>query len=416
VENVKVSSVCSPEVEAEVPSNFAARFGKAYGRLALLFLNTVIFAVIVLAICDALPDWRSKNRDYFVSVFKPEFYATLSPDYVRQIALDHSYYQFVKGLTVAHPWTGFPTNRPIALETIHVDELGRRYDPRKPETLSDGETITIWFFGGSTMFGWGMPDEWTIPEVTRRKLQERFPDKHISVVNLGVPYYNSAHELALFTAHLRHETVKPNIVIFFDGLNDYAHSVLFGSPDSHFKTSERIYREWDDMQHDSHWFRLGGGFPIWKLREVFRPGTMQMEIERSDGATPQKPPTEDDFAERARSGVHWYQFNQKAALNLAENNGVEAFFVSQPQGPFYTPPAYLTYFFKSMKEGSPPDRFLDELELLYPLVEQRKPIYADAAGHYNDTAIDLIAADLAAFLEKRYFTVRETRPSEDPNT
>lgn len=61
---------------------------------------------------------------------------------------------------------------------------GRRvsYEPEDP-------TVTVWFFGGSTMFGDGQRDEHTIPsEVARLSEADGLP---IRVINFGVASYNN---------------------------------------------------------------------------------------------------------------------------------------------------------------------------------------------------------------------------------
>jgi hypothetical protein len=105
--------------------------------------------------------------------------------------------------------------------------------------------------------------------------------------------------------------------------------------------------------------------------------------------------------ERSRAAVRWYLFNQRAIAELGKAFGVDTIFVSQPQGPFYSPPPYLTHFFEHIEAGVPKERFVDQLHLLDDRAAKGKPNYVDSAGHYNDAAVEVIVADLLRAVEPR---------------
>lgn len=71
---------------------------------------------------------------------------------------------------------------------------------------------SIWFFGGSTTFGYGVSDSETIPFILGEMLEE-------NVINLGRGYYYSLQENLLLDS-LLNSGFKPSRIIFLDGVNE----------------------------------------------------------------------------------------------------------------------------------------------------------------------------------------------------
>jgi hypothetical protein len=80
--------------------------------------------------------------------------------------------------------------------------------------------ITIWFLGGSTMFGYNLTDAETIPSAFVRAYQKR-GGPPIKVMNYGTPNYFSYQELIQLADNLFRGNI-PDIVIMLDGLNEGA--------------------------------------------------------------------------------------------------------------------------------------------------------------------------------------------------
>lgn len=96
---------------------------------------------------------------------------------------------------------------------------GRRvsYQPADP-------TVTVWWFGGSTMFGLVQRDDHTIPSEVAR-LAER-DGIRIRSVNFGVESYNAVQEaLAFGLALAGREATAPDLAVFYDGANELATAV-----------------------------------------------------------------------------------------------------------------------------------------------------------------------------------------------
>jgi lysophospholipase L1-like esterase len=88
-----------------------------------------------------------------------------------------------------------------------------------PETSKESSNPKIvWFLGGSTTFGFNVTDSETIPSAFVREYS-KVSQESIKVINYGVPYYYSYHELILLSDQLFRGN-KPDIVIMLDGLNE----------------------------------------------------------------------------------------------------------------------------------------------------------------------------------------------------
>jgi lysophospholipase L1-like esterase len=102
-----------------------------------------------------------------------------------------------------------------------------------PANCGPPYTVTVWTFGGSTMYGTAVPDWATIPSYLSRDLNARSRDC-VVVSNFGVEGYVTDQELILLGEQLK-AGGHPNIVIFYDGINDAALAYAPSSPpDAHF--------------------------------------------------------------------------------------------------------------------------------------------------------------------------------------
>jgi len=99
-------------------------------------------------------------------------------------------------------------------EYINIDSSGIRYTP----TFSESSDATkIYVFGGSTVWGEGARDEYTIPSWLARQLDEN--DQDIQVINYGQTGYVSTQDMLMFQFQLRQGNI-PDVAIFYQGFND----------------------------------------------------------------------------------------------------------------------------------------------------------------------------------------------------
>lgn len=116
------------------------------------------------------------------------------------------------------PWVEF---RNIDYKGIYVNSNGfiRKSVPER--IVRSNDTLTIWFFGGSTMYGFNVTDAETIPSAFASAYsKDTLQTKTLQVVNFGIPYYYSYQESQLFRQMLLYKPA-PDIAIFLDGLNDF---------------------------------------------------------------------------------------------------------------------------------------------------------------------------------------------------
>ena len=128
----------------------------------------------------------------------------------------------------------------------HISHLGHKRLPHKGtyiniDTNRNRHTInptikdtshlkTVWFFGGSTMWGTGAEnDSVTIPSLVIQMLNERDEDFDYVGVNFGESGYTSTQSMIQFLISLR--TDKPDFIIFLDGVNDCGNSFNSGLAD-----------------------------------------------------------------------------------------------------------------------------------------------------------------------------------------
>jgi lysophospholipase L1-like esterase len=96
---------------------------------------------------------------------------------------------------------------------INIDTDGIRQTPN----FADNSAKTIYFFGGSTMWGEGARDNYTIAGHVARLLYEN--DTPQKVVNYGQTGYVSTQDLIWFQLQLLQGDI-PDVAVFYQGFND----------------------------------------------------------------------------------------------------------------------------------------------------------------------------------------------------
>lgn len=108
----------------------------------------------------------------------------------------------------------------------------RTVNPRSSD-CSEKRKINVWVFGGSTLYGTGVPDGATIPSYLSRALNAAGSPCTV-VTNGGVEGYVSNQELLQLIERLK-SGERPDIVVFYDGVNDAsAAGASPGAPSAHF--------------------------------------------------------------------------------------------------------------------------------------------------------------------------------------
>ena len=100
---------------------------------------------------------------------------------------------------------------------ININDDGIRVVPRK-DIAREVKGLKIFMFGGSTLWGTGARDEFTIPALLEELIESKGA-VDVEVINFGESGYVSTQEIILLIRQLQKGDI-PDLVIFYDGVND----------------------------------------------------------------------------------------------------------------------------------------------------------------------------------------------------
>jgi lysophospholipase L1-like esterase len=128
--------------------------------------------------------------------------------------------------------------------------LGWRNPPRPTVNDNTAGDRTVYFFGGSTMWGFWAPEARTIPSLFAAATKVRSE-------NYGEIGY-TAHQSLVLLLQLLQSGHRPSLVIFYDGVNDIAIKCERGhTPESHGEEKEiaSLLRGSDSPSSFSYYFK-----------------------------------------------------------------------------------------------------------------------------------------------------------------
>jgi lysophospholipase L1-like esterase len=195
-----------------------------YLGTAIVLLNTLLLMAImeVSAIAIARTGLVSTYKDTHIQryltlpYYSKQEWAT---EYWREAQLAESY-RYEPYIVWRH--------RPFKGHLINIDNNGIR---RTPGADCRPGALTVFIFGGSSMWGWGSPDWGTIPAYLQRGLDGYF-DGPLCVVNLGEDAYVSTQGMVALLLQLQKGNI-PDVVIFYDGINDVYAAYESGTAGAH---------------------------------------------------------------------------------------------------------------------------------------------------------------------------------------
>lgn len=209
------------------------------------------------------------------------------------------------------PWLQFKA-ADFTSEYVNVNGFERKSSPSTFVNPSSPDTLEVLFLGGSTMYGYNMADNETIPSCFLRLYEKKYPQgQTLRVRNYGIPHYYSKQELLLLSKQV-FEGKRPDIVVFLDGLTD-------------FYPSRMLY-------YDRPYFSYA-------MQQVFDGKIFQNAnasiIDTSDQLyiDPPSVPAEKYYD----ALLEKYLNNIRQASRLSERTGINAYFFCQPV-PFYNYP------------------------------------------------------------------------------
>lgn len=218
----------------------------------------------------------SKKKKYFFSIililslfFISEFVCYfISTFYLESSLLKHGHPLFNK----QHPWRTLSYTQKDAFEFDPF--LGYRFNPSQEfvnlainqdgfiKTYGD-ESINlfskpkgayrIFLLGGSTVAGSGASsNNTTIASYLKKHLVNLFEGKNIEVINAGVSGYNTHQERNYLLSDIVH--YQPDLVIFYDGWNDFAGPTWQGGYRDAFQSTHARYNCHQCALENMHFF------------------------------------------------------------------------------------------------------------------------------------------------------------------
>ncbi|MBI1860944.1 MAG: SGNH/GDSL hydrolase family protein [Deltaproteobacteria bacterium] len=311
------------------------------------------------------------------------------------------------------PWTHF-AEAPFAGRYVNVSRQGIRSNGRPScETqLRPGESpFRIFFFGGSTSWGYGVRDSDTIPAQLERILSKTHPGKCIVVSNYGRGYYFSTQEQALFLSLLR-RGLHPNAVIFLDGLNESIVGEYRDLSDEPLNFSA-ISESWRGAEKNEK-----RGLALRTFVEELPISKLLVRLRRkiaggslSEAGASKEPAIDSNrlpVDQKVDQILAYFLHNRRITELVAQNAGIQSLFFWQPVPlyaydlkyqlfeMFYSP--YLRGFMKSLFERVARLRVPGLINISNLLVKFDKAAYVDS-HHYNPEVCGLIARALAEHIK-----------------
>ena len=215
-----------------------------------------------------------------------------------------------------------------------VDRLGHRVTPQPVAAAPGGRTVRVFFMGGSTTFGWFQRAEHTIPAEAARRLQTLLGNTaRVEVTNFGVPGHTFTQEILELILQLR-AGARPDVVVFYDGINDVMATVQnkrAGLPQNESNRVQDFVRGRREASEDKPGLvndlltvkhMLGTALSrLWFAKQV-------VNWARAGGPSTAAPP---ELAEQlAKSIVQIHAENARVVEALAASYGFQAIYVWQP--------------------------------------------------------------------------------------
>lgn len=295
----------------EPPSAVRQRsFARFYVGAAILLLNTLLLFVLLNLICwGILAVHQARARPSYLT-YSDEWYRSVYPGMA-----DSDWKELVKE-TKERPFAFAPYSMfiepPFHGQYVNVSDQGFRLVPRQAPWPMDPKNYNVMTFGGSTMFGYAVSDDHTIPAYLQDILQKS-QSRRVCVYNFGQRAYFSTQERIRFEQLLR-DGAKPDLVVFMDGLNDF----LFAVEPTFLQQSqdELLAPAGDASRLLDIWHSLPAGQTAQLLSKKFLP---------PPNSAP--PP---DWSAVDPVAIDRYVWNKKAIEAISAAQGIATVFIFQP--------------------------------------------------------------------------------------
>lgn len=134
---------------------------KAYSTFAILLLNSIFFILILNGLCSlGLKISKLFSKDPVMDRYDPSIVYDSYPD-MNQSTVDQMLHESTSRPYIFEPFVQF-RERPYNGQYFNVHEAGFRIGKNQAPWPPVNENHNIFIFGGSTTFGYGLPDDQTI--------------------------------------------------------------------------------------------------------------------------------------------------------------------------------------------------------------------------------------------------------------
>ncbi|WP_156656455.1 hypothetical protein [Mycobacterium sp. 852002-51152_SCH6134967] len=378
-----------PEVIGWKPKGRAAT---ARHIAVMTFRAALVLIVVDLAIGLAFPHWAAHGgvrvggkQGTWDDIFAAQISSAAMADDQEWAADWFNEFKYVYTHNVYTPLLGMVNQDHTGKYINIVDRARKTY-------TADGvgeDAASVYMFGGSTMWGYGQRDLYTIPsQVARFAEKDGIP---VRITNYGQVAWGIWQELALLQQLLSEGRV-PDVAVFYDGANDVAEQV-------EGLTTEPTYPGGHFVSQAVERARLRGGLAGLKdsLMAFYSQHSILTRIALTSNSKRASPEFTPELThERARNAVNLYERAIEVIEQLARSYGFKAVFAWQPL-------AYSTEGGDAERYASPDEwgvgaAFLDASKLVAPpainladaLDGVEEPVFVDNA-HTNEFGAELVA-------------------------
>ncbi|HEV3111272.1 MAG TPA: SGNH/GDSL hydrolase family protein [Candidatus Binataceae bacterium] len=129
-----------------------------------------------------------------------------------------AYYKALNGVSARwYPYV-YWKGSPLSSTYLNIDREGDRATWNSRSHHNGRPTLRVFTFGGSTMWGFGVRDDYTPASLLAKRLAAQ-TDYNAEVSNYGqIGYVSTQEVLALY--ELLSQGIRPDVVVFYDGIND----------------------------------------------------------------------------------------------------------------------------------------------------------------------------------------------------
>lgn len=261
--------------------------------------------------------------------------------------------------------------------------------------------INIYFYGGSTTWGWGVRDNYTIPSLVGKHLYQDF-GINSNIINYGMLGYVHSQEIVELYKTLRSHKV-PDVVVFYDGLNDVFSTYQNGYPGLSQNESNRqeAFNQSDSEKLLNLVLKHSSTFEI--IRDIFSKKYTEMKKNQNFP----------DYI--ARSTLETYKQNLKFVQSLSAGYGFKPFFYWQPvifNKPRLTPfeykmkhfHDYASIYFLEANKLANQIKLPNFYDISNTFENISQPVYIDT-WHLSEEGNNMIAAriakDIARYLSNK---------------